>query len=122
MYSVAIETGRAPLPVEHAGERFALEQFHDDVGVALGRAVDVGHLHDVWRCESAQLRVLLEETFYEARAFCEIRVKNLDGYPCAQNRVLALVDRPHAPIAQEAHEAVLSVDNASDPEHVLRPA
>ena len=102
------------LAVEDARERLALEELHDDVRVAVGRAIDVDDLHDVGAADLRGDARLLQEALDEARATRELGVEHLDGDPRPEHRVLRLVDRAHPAVAEDADEPVLAVDDAAD--------
>ena len=106
------------LAVDDARERLALEQLHDDVGVPVRRAVDVDDLDDVRAADLRGDARLLQEALDQARAARELRVQHLDRDPGPEHGVQRLVDRAHPSVPQDADEAVLAVDDATDVNHV----
>ena len=117
MYSHAVAHRELALAVEHARERLALEELHHDVGVPVGRAIDVDDLHDVRAADLRGDARLLQEALDEPRAARELRVEHLDRDARAEDRVERLVDRAHPAVAEDADEPVLAVDDAADVNH-----
>jgi hypothetical protein len=98
-------------------ERLALEQLHDEIRDAIGRALDVGHLHDVRALDLSGDARLLQEAIDEAGLPREIPMKDLDRYVRAEIDVLGFVHRAHASVAEQAEELVLSTDDLADLDH-----
>jgi hypothetical protein len=113
---------QASLTIQHAGQHLAFKEFHYDVRMAIRCSIDVRHLDYVDASDLRRHTRFLKETLDETGATVELGVQNFDCDTGSQPDVQGLVDRPHAPVPKQAHQAVLSVDDASDVDHAKAEA
>ena len=93
----------APVAIETARERLALEVFHGDVGRAVPRAV-IEHVHDV---RAAKLRLDLRLALEASDHLRLTAPFALDELDCARNAEAEVAREPHrshAPFADLPHE------------------
>ena len=96
---------------EHVGEIDAVEVLHHEVGAALLGRAEVGDVDDV-RVADARRRPRLAPEALDQVLLRRVReVQDLDRDDLADLDVLAGVDRPHAPLADLAQDAVAAVDD-----------
>ena len=92
---------------EELRERLADQQLHDEVREAVGRLIDVGHVHDVRRRDVRRQPRLLQEPRDEPGAARELGVQELERDPRPEELVARLPHGAHAPLADAAHQPEL---------------
>ena len=98
--------GQPPLAGEERLEVAALEQLHDDVGLARGELPDVEHLGDVLALQlDRRARLALEPRDRERHAHCG-RQHHLDRDALAEVDVARGHDEAHAALTEHALDAV----------------
>ena len=95
-------------------ERLAVEELHDHEAVVVGQRAEVEHLENVIAADAAgRLRFALEP-LHRLGVGRGGRVQDLDGDAAPNANVLALVHGAHAAFADQADDAVLTLDNLAD--------
>jgi hypothetical protein len=94
---------------------FALEELHDDEGVALLRAAEVEDAHHVLVRQQSTRTSLSFEAHDRIFAVEGPRPEQLDGDALPERKVRAHADDRHPPFADDAIDAVLPADDRTRP-------
>src|SRR5690606_15493994 len=120
---IHLRRGEAPAVVDATAGRLAIHELHDHVALAVGELAEIEHLDDVLRPDAPRSLRFALETRDRITVGCDAGVEHFDGHAPVNTRVLALVDRTHATFAEQANDAVFSVDQVSSVElHAVRRA
>ena len=94
-------------PSDELAERLALEELHDEVGLAAGRLAEVQDLDDVLVRDHVDGARLVEEAGDDVGIGRQDGVEQLDGDPAPHDRVLGQADHPHRPLPELLDDPVV---------------
>ena len=102
------------------GQRFAVEELHDDERAAVVGGAEVGDVDDVLVADRAREPRLLQQARDEVALRDELLQQHLHRDALADDGVLGLVDRAHAALADAAHDLVAVRQDGADQRIELR--
>ncbi len=108
----------APCAAPEAGARLnalaqalAVEVLHHHEAIAPGKVAEVEHLDDVIGPDAPCCLCFSLEALNGVDVLRDSRMQNLDRHAPMNAKVFALVDRSHAPFAEQLDDTVLAFDD-----------